>query len=173
VSRPRVSPALYLAGAVALAAGCVVPVGPQFQDPIAAQNFRPQIIKADPTSGTWVQSDPMLDTATFTITVEDPNVGDKLYVRWAVEYPPRDAGNSVRVGGDVIIPPNGTEVRPLQSQTISCQLGLRIDQTLHSVWVGVSDQPFNQTAPEISQLQDNSPVAETRTWTLVMPCPVD
>ena len=51
VARCRARCPLVFAMLAAWAAGCVVPVGPQFQDPLAAQNFAPRITYTDPPEG--------------------------------------------------------------------------------------------------------------------------
>jgi hypothetical protein len=161
---------LLALGLGALGAGCVVPVGPQFQDPIAAQNFPPQITSTLPESGALVQAMP--DFAKFEISVSDQNVGDTLYVRWAVDYPPRDQVTSRQVGNDVMIPPNGFLERQVPQVIISCNLGLQIDQPQHSVWVAVADKKFSLTAPDFWTLEDNTRATETRSWTLALTCEV-
>src|SRR5207244_709655 len=60
-------------GAICLALAapaCVVPVGPQFQDPPATQNYEPRILAAQPPLGERVTG------TTFHVTVQDPNVLD-------------------------------------------------------------------------------------------------
>ena len=65
--------------------GCVLPVGPRFEDPPATENFPPAIISSMPQQGSMVS--PVGATAMINATATDPNVGDTLYTRWLGEYP--------------------------------------------------------------------------------------
>jgi hypothetical protein len=60
---------------------CIIPLGPDFQDPSGAQNYPPYIISATP------DFDSIVSTLMFSVTITDPNVGDNLHVRWVADYP--------------------------------------------------------------------------------------
>src|ERR1022692_3049952 len=51
---------------------CIIPVGPDFQDPPAAPNYAPYIISANPDFFSIVAT----QSPTFEVTVTDPNGGD-------------------------------------------------------------------------------------------------
>jgi hypothetical protein len=92
----------------ALAGGCVVPVGPKFEDD---PNYAPYIVAATPTRGSNVPTiDEDAPEPAFSVIVADPNVNDVLYVRWIVDYPkydPHITATPVRLE----VPPNGAVVR--------------------------------------------------------------
>jgi hypothetical protein len=66
----------------ALAAGCVLPVAPEFQNPPTAPNYPPYFIDSNPPFLTTVAAGQILK-----VQVSDPNPGDTLSVRWASDYP--------------------------------------------------------------------------------------
>ena len=76
--------------------GCVLPVGPDFQDPqgkLPPQPFKPTFTSVDPPFWTVVG----LDTAAkryFTVGIEDINPTDKISVRWVFNYPPYVQGST-------------------------------------------------------------------------------
>jgi hypothetical protein len=82
--RPTTHPAgLLWAAALCATAGtaCVLPVAPDFQP---ESNQAPFEVSSSPPSGTMV-ADP---NQTYTVTVEDPNRFDDLYVLKIIDYPP-------------------------------------------------------------------------------------
>src|SRR5436190_13153829 len=78
-------------------AACIIPAGPEFQDPAGAPDSPPYLWTESPDEGTTVVS----GTPTFSVTPGDPNVTDKIFVKWITEFPP------------FIPSPNGTlDLRP-------------------------------------------------------------
>src|SRR5882724_1117584 len=71
--------------ALLVMSACVLPIAPEFQDPPASENYAPVFIDTIPPAGQVVTASPV---AAFTIIVEDPNVGDDLFVRWIADFPP-------------------------------------------------------------------------------------
>jgi hypothetical protein len=65
---------------------CVLPIGPEFQDPPSVPNYEPYFVAYEPyeaTNFTILAVPPV-----FEIDVSDPNLADKLSVRWVANYPP-------------------------------------------------------------------------------------
>src|SRR5512138_2536925 len=79
---------LLLLFAASLMPACIIPVGPEWQDPSGEKNLSPQIVGWAPVIGTDVvpTDDNGIATAKFTITVTDPNPGDKLFFKWIANY---------------------------------------------------------------------------------------
>src|SRR5436190_2240679 len=73
--------------AASLSPACIIPVGPDFQDPPGIPNGRPVITNTDPLFGTEVLATDVPMEAMFEITVIDSN-NDPLYVRWVADFPP-------------------------------------------------------------------------------------
>src|SRR5690242_202058 len=57
---------------------CIIPVGPEFQDPPGGPNAAPEILNPNFFTGTAVAS---TSTQDFSFTVSDPN-GDPMWFRW-------------------------------------------------------------------------------------------
>lgn len=151
---------------------CVVPIAPEFQDPPASQNFAPVFIDTIPPAGQIVSASPMVPQ--FTIIVEDPNVGDDLYVRWIADFPPltdntivmettmvqHAAGNQVSVH----------EVPPFQP---NCALHHLARIPSHQIMVVVADRPFLDpgTPIDFERLPPDG-LKDTRSWILNLDCSV-
>jgi len=70
--------------------GCVVPIGPEFQNPqekAPPDPFKPTFTGEDPPFQTSVMLD-VVKKQYFTVVVEDINPGDKISVRFVLNYPP-------------------------------------------------------------------------------------
>ena len=71
--------------------GCVLPVGPEFQDPPEEDNQVPYFVA--PPGGVdgppfYEQTVTISGTQMFVVKVADANLGDDLTVRWLANYPP-------------------------------------------------------------------------------------
>jgi hypothetical protein len=64
---------------------CVLPIGPDFQDPPAVPNYEPYFQGVFPDAETTHQ---LLPPDKFDIVLGDPNPTDRLSVRWIANYPP-------------------------------------------------------------------------------------
>src|SRR4051812_34452857 len=63
---------------------CIIPAGPEFQDPPGVPDSPPMLLSVSPDFGSTTTKDgPM-----FMVQPTDVNVGDDLYVLWLTEYPP-------------------------------------------------------------------------------------
>src|SRR5262245_13457968 len=78
---------LVLPGVALLMSGCVLPIAPEFQDPPSPPNYAPYIVSAQPPIGE-VKTSLMPGDVEFSVSVSDPNILDKLCVRWISDYPP-------------------------------------------------------------------------------------
>jgi hypothetical protein len=145
-------------------AGCVIPVGPQFQDPLAARNLPPRIAYTDPPQGVPTNG------LNFTITVADDN-SDVLHVRWIFDFPPYH--ESTRRLPD--IPVSGTPTpKDLPTMQVSClQLAPNsAEDSLgrHLVMVVVADRPFVDDPEKPDQVTAEG-MTDTAYWTLNHSCP--
>ena len=154
--------------------GCVLPVGPRFEDPPAAENVPPFINSTDPADGTVVAA--VNKTGTFRVTFTDLNSGDHLIARWVVDYPPFTSSSHLLVDVAAAFP---AEPGTTQMQMVSCLNGLALSTAQHGITVFISDQPFwDQTkegAPTdpltlLTQNQPNSVMAQAA-WVLNVQCP--
>jgi hypothetical protein len=141
---------------------CVIPLGPDFTDPPAAQNLPPHIVSANPDQGMLVTV-----PTTFRVWVTDPNPGDTLYDRWYADFPPLQANTRPIVGDFPTVQPRADgAVQTFQLQAeIDCNslLAPGIDQ--HTVTVVISDLAApGPTTP----FDGNHEVVAT--WSLLLQC---
>jgi hypothetical protein len=157
--------------------GCVLPVGPRFEDPPAAENVPPFVKSTTPLQGSTVTA--VNNAQLFSVTFTDLNPSDQLHVRWIVEYPPFKSGitHLLQADRDISPPVNGQVVDYTDMKTVSCFNGFALaDQ--HAVTVFISDQPLwnagDEGAPSdpeqgLTQNQVKSVMAQAN-WTLNLPC---
>ncbi|HVR63445.1 MAG TPA: hypothetical protein VMU50_16205 [Polyangia bacterium] len=160
-----------------LNSGCVVPVGPQFQDPPAAQNFAPTITDSSPVDGyiVFTKTDPNA-SATFRVTFSDPNLSDTLYVRWLADYPPFSA-NSRILSSPAPLAPSQTATTPQKQETsvtVDCNVSnLALTLTQHQIMVIIADRDFltnNQTQDHrLTALPEDAGYVEAH-WMLNLEC---
>jgi hypothetical protein len=181
-SRPaRVARMLLRSGLLGLASvmsACVLPIGPEFQDPPAAANFAPQILDSQPAIGSIVT---VTGTATaappFRVSVSDPNVGDDLHVRFLADFPPK-TGNTRTLIVDHVVTHNadGTRLNEDVTVTPSCGTFNLANIALHQIMVIVADRPFldKPAAPglpvDLTKLADPEGLEVVASWTLEMDC---
>jgi hypothetical protein len=160
-----------IGGAICLAlvgAGCIVPIGPEFQDPPAPQNYQPVILNAEPDLGRRVSN------PTFSVTVQDPNVSDNLYVRFVADYPLLTEDTRILATGRVWHRPDGRLLSESVEHVVKCdQLANRPS---HQITVIVADREFLEGATAPGQLTDplRLPADAQRvlgSWTLDLECP--
>ena len=158
--------------------GCVLPVGPRFEDPPAAENVPPYIKSTMPLQGSILTA--LNRAQMFSVTFTDLNA-DALHVRWLGEYPPYSLANThpLQSDKDIAAPVNGQPVDNLQSINVSCALNSLALTNQHAITVLISDQPFwtatDVDAPTdseqlLTQNKPNSVMAQAN-WVLNLPCP--
>jgi hypothetical protein len=122
---------------------CVIPVGPQFDDP--EENFPPFVVSSDPGVGNIFT--PVKATSSdggaeatgarfITVTLGDHNVGDALYLRWLVDYP----GTELAEGQLAMVfqlPPSGRTDRGRAMFLPTCSRA-----GTHRLVLSVSDRKF-------------------------------
>jgi len=157
--------------------GCVLPVGPRFEDPPPQENVPPFITSSDPPQGEDVPA--VNRTATFSVGFTDLNA-DTVYVRWVTEYPPFSASSHLLQDLPPVASVNGQPTEATKSQDVNCfNAALALNTTSHKVTVFVSDQPFwNLTEKDVptdpqqflTHNKANSVMAQA-IWTLDLTCP--
>jgi hypothetical protein len=169
---------LVLASASSMSA-CIIPVAPDFQDPLpdppapapALSGFQPldsgsTVIIASTTQGT-----------AFAATVIDPNLGDKLFGRWTVDYPPYTSATLVL---PTTTPQLMSSGQATVQQNISCSINNVLAPTAgseHRLQLLVGNQDFvanscsNSNPNCLDEIEGGGPVARAN-WTIVMSsCP--
>jgi hypothetical protein len=130
---------LLLVFAASLMPACIIPVGPNWQDPPGEKNAPPFVRSPMPIGGVRTAAiAPM-----FSVTPGDVNVRDPLFVRWITEYPDFN-GSTIIAFDDPIDPaPDGSETRRPSIFPVSCAQVNR-DITTHPITAAISDRPFVQ-----------------------------
>ena len=149
--------------AVASTPACVLPVGPEWQDPLGSPNAPPQIFVLNPDPDTVeVSATPTLPFP-FRIIVTDVNVTDSLEIKWLIDG--RDTPHPTDH-----VPANGTQQRTLSEKTVHCATDID-DKSLtsHLVKAMVADRAFveGSNPPIVS----NSGLSVDHKWILNMTCP--
>jgi hypothetical protein len=156
------------AGAICLAlavAGCALPVGPEFQDPAATQNFDPRILDSDPPLGARVTG------PDFRVTVQDPNAGDDLYVRFLADFPGLSGNTRFLLDKRVPHTADGRLLSEDVSVVVTCAALAKTPS--HQVTVIVADRGFVFDASSPMQDPRLLPSDAQRifgSWTLDMDC---
>lgn len=151
--------------------GCVLPVGPQFQDPPAAQNYAPTFTNVNPVNGKIVT------TTTFSVTFVDPNLSDDLHVEWIADYPPYTANTRSLIQPQTL-PHSMTATTPVQQDSsvmVDCaHSNLAPGLTQHQIMVIVADREFlsPDAQPQdrkLTALPDGAGSVEAH-WILTLEC---
>ncbi len=140
--------------ALAWICGCVIPVSPEFTDPPVAQNYPPELL-ADTAQPPFLTETPL---TRFSVTVTDPNVGDDLYVRWYVDYPPFSPSFTRALFAPITTifhrADGAQQFMPIE-MIVDCTrdvLSSAIPQ--HQIAVLVGDRDFAPEASDLTQLKD-------------------
>jgi len=170
----RSSRRAWLAALPVWACACVVPVAPEFEDP--AGNYAPYVVSSVPAAGAVLPASADTPTATdaIEVTLGDPNLEDKLEVRWLIDYPPYDSTLS-REALDVRLPSSGAVKRESIRFAPSCaDIQSASGLPSHRVTLSVADRPFlppNQASPDLrwDSVSAEGFVVRT-TWTVALSC---
>jgi hypothetical protein len=155
---------------VPLMSACVLPIAPEFQDPPTSSNYPPYFTTTPvPDLG----SNAMIPS--FDVLVTDPNLGDDLYAKWIVDYPPYGDNTRSFIQPKVSHRDDGLPLLHDYPFAPNC-----VDYTLakiarHQIMVVVADRPFLVQQPIEGQSIDLTRIpGDGRkvigTWTLDMEC---
>lgn len=118
---------------------CVIPAGPEFQDPPGVPNAPPYVVAVSPERLTTVVGNE--NEVTFSVTPGDVNLDDTIYVKWVTEYPPYSA-TLTRDQGWQKVPPSG-DGNPTRSAVTFMPGCTQVNQlvTTHIIMAAISDRP--------------------------------
>jgi hypothetical protein len=120
----------------ALAGGCVIPMGPDWQEP--EPNYPPYVVTANPTVGDIFTPGTSVQDREISVTLLDQNLNDNLSIRFLIDYPGPDTG---RLLLPVTLPPTGMPERgPVRVRPSCSQPGVGPGQ--HRLLMAVADRPF-------------------------------
>jgi hypothetical protein len=148
---------------------CIVPVGPQFQDPVG--NDPPYLATSNPPAGAVLPpTNPVIE-----VTLGDPNLEDFLVGRWLIDYPPYDEGHS-RLALQFRMPRTNAANRDSVRFAPNCtENQIASDLDSHRVTLSVADRPFvpsDQATPDLrlDTVPDEGFLLRA-TWILNLTCP--
>lgn len=159
----------WLVSLFLLAPACVLPVGPQFEDP--PSNSAPYLASSDPPAGAILPaSSPQIE-----IVLGDANQDDVLVGRWFIDYPPFDA-SVTRLAHEFRLPSSGKSEREEVRFVPDCgDDQIAPGMASHRVSLSVADRPFlhEDRSPPDLRLDSVSPEGFVlrATWLLNLECP--
>ena len=160
---------LLLLLAASLMPACIIPVGPNWQDPPGARNSPPTTLSVFPPEGSKVVGS--ANGNVFSVTPTDNDVGDNLWVRWITEFPPFIEGVTQVIQTDPI--PASTNGAPLaveKSFTITCPY-LSASLTTHQIMAAIADAEFISSDNPADVLKTKNGVSQHQVvWTLEKAC---
>jgi hypothetical protein len=145
---------LSLLFAASLMPACIIPVGPNWQDPPGDRNHTPELVSFMPPVGAIVT------TTRFRVVFNDPN-GDDLVAKWIVDGPPFTPEQS-------FVSP---VMRPMQGAfefDALCPFMVRPGRTTHQIMVAVTDGEFKPGTDPLATVDGR--VAVRLGWTLELSC---
>jgi hypothetical protein len=138
--------------------GCVLPIGPDFQDPepaIPIPELPPYFGDTRPPLETVVDLNALnaSGAGSFDVAISDPNAGDTVWVRWVANYPPFSSESTKYLGKDSSMGSNGTGTLHFLKKVVCADLLKAADRTLSIV---VSDRDFLDPASVIDEVNQYS-----------------
>jgi hypothetical protein len=145
---------------ISSAPACIIPIGPDFQDPDGIPNAQPQIVDPNPDWGAEVIG---TTSHLFQFTVTDQNPTDDLFLQLVVD----DMVRGTISPGMVSHRQDGSLLHQLIQATVRC---IDVDTTLarHRVKAAVADRMFDDNRPLV--LSDSAGQMDIISWTLNMNC---
>jgi len=122
----------------ALAGGCVIPVGPKWEDP--EPNYPPYVVSSNPTVGEIFTPGTTDQDRELTVMLSDENVNDNLAVRFLIDYPGTDT-STARLFYLATLAPTGEPDRGPLHMRPQCNI-IGIGPGMHRMMMAVSDRPF-------------------------------
>jgi hypothetical protein len=135
---------------------CIIPLGPEWQDPLAVQNSSPFFEDATPPFGSVNVMDP-----TFRVVISDLNVGDTLHVRFLSDFPPFDRDVTRTLVKDQPYPPTSDGRRLVEAfeLTVPCD-ELSLQRTSHQLHVILADREFTDPSErELEEVKEGGRIA--------------
>jgi hypothetical protein len=146
--------------AASLMPACVIPVGPEWQDPIGIPNSGPEILDPQPDWGAE-RSITGMGQQRFQFDVRDINVGEPIFVEFFAD--------DQRVVRLMFANAGPTPQRQRVDTSIACA---DVDKMLmrHSIKAAVADQRFTDDDPNNPLAVANDGRVAVITWTLNVTC---
>ena len=140
---------------------CVIPAGPEFQDPAGLPDQPPFFLSYNPAINAEVTS------PFFEVTATDQNVGDSLHFRWLADFPESVPRSRRTLEQDMVVKPStdGSPLRALSMQTVDCLVpGLIPTVDRHRIMVIVARSRPSRTSARIRPAVSETATAIAVTW---------
>lgn len=128
---------------------CIIPFGPEFQDPDGRANSAPEIIATDPEEGLIVTK------PKFGVTVTDADAGDTLYFRLIADYPDLPGTLTHHIVYESDSPPTTTGAPHVAhfERPVDCIIH-NLDPSLvgHRIMAIVADREFIADSPDLTAI---------------------
>jgi hypothetical protein len=144
-------------------AACIIPAGPEFQDPAGVPNSPPFLLfAASPPEGMTVVD----TTPTFSVTASDLNVNDHIWIKWITEYPPYSGSTKAPEPTHISPSDDGSQLHMPDVFRPTC-IQLNIALSTHKVMAAISDREFvhsDDPADLLTTMSDVPPIQVVWTW---------
>ncbi len=157
---------------------CIIPVAPNFQDPTPTPHAPPYLTDYMPQDNSdYFINDPNTG-ASFSAQVSDQDLGAKLQVRWAINFPPKTGAPPTQVLSDSPIS-TALEGQPIThqpvQQTVKCNLLASSTPPAdgrYELALIVADSPLSNdpTLPADQLVDQNAGFVIGGHWTLIFNC---
>ena len=149
---------------------CIIPVAPDFQDPVSSPEVAPWIHDPVPVFNSSVSVDPK-HPGVITVQVTDPNIGDQLYQRWIVNFPETNPTLQTVTVLDSTIS-RGDLPTGVAETTVHCGDSWTLNPAEQQIELIVADGPFADTSQH-DEVGDPSTERAYASWNLFFQCPSD
>jgi hypothetical protein len=167
-----------LLGCASSMSACIIPVAPNFQDPPSTPDSPPYLSNFQPSDNAIVTV-PVPDGLVFSANVTDPDLGDTLQVRWAVDYPPYAIGNTVDDQTPISPSANGQPINAPVTEKVNCVFvnsSTPSTEGTHRLELIVADRTFSDPSTQrpdqaLESIDDKTGFVVRASWTFVISCP--
>ena len=149
---------------------CVVPVAPNFEDPIGEPNVPPYIVSATPDIGRFLPN--TASTPDVQVTVTDQNVGDTLAYRWVIDYPPGNSDTHPAGSGSILPAADGSQQQVTKFLGMPpCLFNPTSAIAVHRLEFILADRPFDPSNPMVLDAlpQQSDGFVVRANWTFACP----
>jgi hypothetical protein len=125
--------------------GCIIPVAPDFQDPISSPNYPPYLVSETPVPFGQLVTIQATDQVSFSAVVTDQNPQDSIWYQWVYDDASPNTSTATHALGAFELKPtldgSAWTIPPVE---VSCGVGLAVSpNSLHQLELIVSDRQPN------------------------------
>ena len=146
----------------------MIPIGPDFQDPVASPNYPPFLHDETPIAGSaFTVADDL--TQEVKVFATDLNAGDKLYYEWVLDYPPYVKETTKVLPPQTLPAPASGPQTQMIALTVRCDLGWVFSgPAQRHLQIILSDRPLSGNL-DAQESFPGDPIAR-QTWNVILSC---